>query len=73
MKVSTGVKLFICFNAMSRNVNKQTEFAGHTFLTNLFFSGIFYHAWITTFGRLSYLGELVSLLKVGYNVRCKQV
>jgi len=33
---------------------------------------IFLHAWITIFGNFSYLREYVSLLKYGYNVRCKQ-
>jgi len=55
---------------MGRNVNtnvNKAEFAGHTFLTNSFFSVIFLHAWIdlTILGSFSYLLEYVSLTKYG--------
>jgi len=39
-------------------LNEKAECAGHTFFTNsFFFSIIFLHAWITTFGSFSYLRE----------------
>jgi len=42
LRVSIVVKQFNCFDAMGWKVNKQAEFAGHTFSTNSFFSVIFY-------------------------------
>jgi len=38
----------------------------------IFFSVIFLHALISIFGSFYYLQEWVSLLKYGWNIRCKQ-
>jgi len=46
-----------CFNAMGRNVNKQIRICGPHIFHKFMFSVIVYHAWITTFARLSYLRE----------------
>ena len=59
LKVSIVVKLFNCFNASGRNVNKQNR--SHIF-NIVIVSVIFKHTctWITTFRRLLYLPEKVS-------------
>ena len=36
MRVAIVVRLFNCFDAMSRNLNKQSRICGHTFSTNSF-------------------------------------
>jgi len=51
------VKLFNCFNAMGRNVNKQSQICGPDIFNNSIFSVIFLPAWITIFGSFSYLRE----------------
>jgi len=57
---------------MNRNVNKQSRICGPHIFNKFIFSVLFLHARITTFGSVSYLREYVSLLKYGYNPRCKQ-
>ena len=57
LRVSIVVKLFKCFDAMGRNVNKQSRICGpHIFNKFIFFCNIL-HAWITIFGSFSYLRE----------------
>jgi len=53
-------QLFNCFDAMGRNVNKQSRICGPHIFT---FSAIIVHAWKTIFGSFSFLREYVSLLK----------
>jgi len=63
LRVSIVVKLFNCFDAMGRNVNKQSQICGPDIFNKLIFSVIFLHACITIFGSFSYLREYLSLLK----------
>ena len=54
LKVKIVVRLFNCFDAMGRNVNKQTRLCGPDIFNKYMFSVIFLHAWITIFGSFSY-------------------
>jgi len=67
LTVSIVDKLFNCFDAMGRNVNKQSRICGPHIFNKSIFSVIFLHARITTsiLGSFSYLREYVSLLKYG--------
>ena len=65
LRVSIVVKPFNCFDAMDRNVNKQSQICGPDISIKYIFSVLFLHAWITIFGSFSYLQESVSLLKCG--------
>jgi len=67
LRISIVVKLFYCFDAMGRNVNKQRRICGPHIFNKLTFSVTFLHAWISIFGSFSYmyLGEYVSLPKYG--------
>ena len=42
------------FDAMGRNVNKQSQICGPDIFNKYIFSGIFSHAWTTIFGSFSY-------------------
>ena len=63
LTVSIVVKPFNCFDAMGRNVNKQSQLCGPDIFNKCIFSAIFLHASIIIFGSFSYLREYVSLLK----------
>jgi len=41
LRISISVKLFICFDAIGRNVNKQSRFCGPHILNKFIFSVIF--------------------------------
>ena len=68
LKVSIVVKLFNRFNAMGRNINKQSQICGPHFFNKVHFSVIFYYVLITIFGSLR---EKDSLFKYGLKLRCK--
>ena len=72
LRLSIVVKLFNCFDAMGRNVNKQSRICGPYIFKFFSFSVVFLHAWITILGSFFYLQEYVLLLKYGWNVKCKQ-
>ena len=55
LKVTIVVKLFNCFNAMCRNVNKQSRICGPHIFNKVIFSIIFERAWVTTYGSFSYM------------------
>jgi len=55
--VSIVVKLYKCYGAMGRNINKQSWICGPHIFNKFIFSAIFLHAWITIFGSFSYLRE----------------
>jgi len=57
--------VFNCFDAMGRNINKQSQFCGPHVFNKLLFSVIFLHAWITIFCSFSFSRELVKLLQYG--------
>ena len=50
-------KLFNCFDAIGRNVNKQSRICGPDCFNKVIFSVIFLHAWITIFDSFSYSRE----------------
>jgi len=54
LNVSIVDKLFNCFDAMGRNVNKQSRICGPHIFNKFIVSVIFLHAWITIFGSSSY-------------------
>jgi len=66
LRVLIVVKLLNCFDAMGRNVIKQSRICGPRNLNKFFFWVIFLHAWITISGSFSYL------LKYGLHVIYKQ-
>jgi len=57
--------VFNCFDAMGRNVNKQSRFCVPHIFNKFIFSVIFLHAWITIFCSFSFSRELVTLLQYG--------
>jgi len=57
LRESIVVKPFNCFDAMGRNVNKQSQICGPDIFIKNIFSVLFLHAWITIFGSFSYLRE----------------
>ena len=63
LKVTIVVKLFKCFDAMGRNVNKQSRICRPHIFNKFIFSLICLHAQVTIFGSFSYLREYVLLLK----------
>jgi len=57
LRVSIVVKPFNFFDAMGRNVNKQSRFCWPDIFNKYIFSVLFLHARITIFGSFSYLCE----------------
>jgi len=53
LRVKIVVKLFNCFDAMGRNVNKRSRLCGPHIINKFIFSVIFLHPWITIFGSVS--------------------
>jgi len=56
LRISIVVKLFNDFDAMGRNVNKQSRIYGPHFFNKFICSVIFLHAWITVFCSFSFTG-----------------
>ena len=56
LRISIVVKLFNDFNAMGRNVNKQSRIYGPHFFNKFICSVIFLHAWLTVFSSFSFTG-----------------
>jgi len=56
-RVMIVVKLFNCFDAMGRNVYKQSRICGPHMFNKFIVSVVFLHAWITLFESFSHLRE----------------
>jgi len=57
LRVTIVVKLFNCFDATGRNVNKQSRICEPHIFQKVIFSVMFLHAWLTIFGSFSYLRD----------------
>ena len=56
LRISIVVKLFNDFDAMGRNLKKQSRICGPHILNKFICSVIFLHAWITVFGSFAFTG-----------------
>ena len=70
LRVTIVVKPFNCFDAMGRNVNKQSQICGPDIFNKYIFSVIFLNAWITVFGIFFYyipINDLYTIQANKYN------
>ena len=61
---SIVVKLFNCFDAMGRNLNKLSRICGPYIFKFFFFSVVFLHAWITILGSFFFYRSMFHCLNM---------